>query len=105
MSVDLALIEREIGIELQRTLSRQRSHRMGTNAPSECDVNRRRKLLELSSLACSNCSRRQSGISRYYVGKTFTTTALWLGFEISWWTGLSRDKVNLPLSKYDKSSE
>jgi hypothetical protein len=29
----------------------------------------------------------------------FTTTALWLGIELSWWTGLARDKLNLPLSK------
>lgn len=38
--------------------------------------------------------------------RTFTTTALWLGVEISWWTGLSRDKLNLPLSKaYEKSPD
>lgn len=38
--------------------------------------------------------------------RTFTTTALWLGLEVSWWTGLTRDKLHLPLSKaYDRSSE
>jgi hypothetical protein len=38
--------------------------------------------------------------------RTFTTTALWLGIEVSWWTGLTRDKLNLSLSKaYDKASE
>jgi hypothetical protein len=25
-----------------------------------------------------------------------TTTALWLGVEVSWWSGLSRDKLDLP---------
>jgi hypothetical protein len=29
----------------------------------------------------------------------FTTTSLWLGIELSWWTGLSRDKLELPNSK------
>jgi hypothetical protein len=29
----------------------------------------------------------------------FTTTALWLGLEVSWWSGLSRDKLNLPLGE------
>lgn len=29
----------------------------------------------------------------------FTSTALWLGVELSWWTGLDRDKLNLPLDK------
>lgn len=38
--------------------------------------------------------------------RMFTTAALSLGLEVSWWTGLTRDKLNLPLSKaYDKSSE
>jgi hypothetical protein len=29
----------------------------------------------------------------------FTTTSLWLGVELSWWTGLSRDKLRLPTPK------
>lgn len=29
----------------------------------------------------------------------FTSSALWLGVEISWWSGLTRDKLNLPLDK------
>jgi hypothetical protein len=29
----------------------------------------------------------------------FTTTSLWLGVEVSWWTGLSRDKLSLPTPK------
>lgn len=29
----------------------------------------------------------------------FTTAALWLGVELSWWTGLDRDKLNLPFEK------
>jgi hypothetical protein len=29
----------------------------------------------------------------------FTTTSLWLGIEVSWWSGLARDKLNLPSSK------
>jgi hypothetical protein len=29
----------------------------------------------------------------------FTTTSLWLGIEVSWWSGLSRDKLDLPSSK------
>lgn len=29
----------------------------------------------------------------------FTTTALWLGVELAWWNGLSRDKLNLPTPK------
>jgi hypothetical protein len=29
----------------------------------------------------------------------FTSTALWLGVEISWWSGLTRDKLNLPFDK------
>lgn len=28
----------------------------------------------------------------------FTTTALWLGLEVSWWSGLSKDKLRLPTS-------
>jgi len=33
---------------------------------------------------------------------TFTTTALWLGLEVSWWSGLSRDKLELPVGEaYD----
>jgi hypothetical protein len=32
----------------------------------------------------------------------FTTTALWLGLEVSWWSGLSRDKLELPVGEaYD----
>jgi hypothetical protein len=30
---------------------------------------------------------------------TFTTTALWLGLEVSWWSGLSRDKLELPVGE------
>jgi hypothetical protein len=29
----------------------------------------------------------------------FTTTSLWLGVELSWWNGLTPDKLNLPASK------
>jgi hypothetical protein len=29
----------------------------------------------------------------------FTTTSLWLGIELSWWSGLSRDKLKLPTPK------
>jgi hypothetical protein len=29
----------------------------------------------------------------------FTTTAMWLGLEISWWSGLSRDKLELPVGE------
>lgn len=29
----------------------------------------------------------------------FTTTSLWLGVELSWWNGLSRDKLNLSTPK------
>lgn len=29
----------------------------------------------------------------------FTTTSLWLGLELSWWNGLSRDKLNLSTPK------
>lgn len=29
----------------------------------------------------------------------FTTTSLWVGVEISWWTGLSRDKLKLETPK------
>jgi hypothetical protein len=29
----------------------------------------------------------------------FTTTALWLGLEVSWWSGLERDKLELPLGE------
>ena len=29
----------------------------------------------------------------------FTTTSLWLGIELSWWNGLSRDKLNLSTPK------
>jgi hypothetical protein len=29
----------------------------------------------------------------------FTTTSLWLGVEVSWWNGLSRDKLELPTPK------
>jgi hypothetical protein len=29
----------------------------------------------------------------------FTTTSLWLGVEVSWWSGLSRDKLELPTPK------
>jgi hypothetical protein len=31
--------------------------------------------------------------------KVFTTTGLWLGVEISFWSGLSRDKLELPVSE------
>jgi hypothetical protein len=31
--------------------------------------------------------------------RDFTTTALWLGLEVSWWSGLSRDKLELPLGE------
>jgi hypothetical protein len=30
---------------------------------------------------------------------SFTTTALWLGLEVSWWSGLSRDKLELPVGE------
>jgi len=30
---------------------------------------------------------------------TFSTTALWLGLEVSWWSGLSRDKLELPVGE------
>jgi hypothetical protein len=29
----------------------------------------------------------------------FTTTSLWLGIELSWWSGLARDKLKLPTPK------
>jgi hypothetical protein len=29
----------------------------------------------------------------------FTTTSLWLGIELSWWSGLSRDKLKLPTTE------
>jgi hypothetical protein len=29
----------------------------------------------------------------------FTTTSLWLGVELSWWNGLTQDKLNLPATK------
>jgi len=29
----------------------------------------------------------------------FTATSLWLGVEISWWNGLTRDKLKLPDAK------
>jgi hypothetical protein len=29
----------------------------------------------------------------------FATTSLWLGVELSWWSGLTRDKLNLPNAK------
>ncbi len=29
----------------------------------------------------------------------FTTAALWLGLEFSWWSGLSKDKLELPVSE------
>jgi hypothetical protein len=33
----------------------------------------------------------------------FTTASLWLGVEVSWWNGLTRDKLNLPATKaYEK---
>jgi hypothetical protein len=36
----------------------------------------------------------------------FTTSSLSLGVELSWWGGLTRDKLNLPTSKaYDKQRE
>jgi hypothetical protein len=31
--------------------------------------------------------------------KTLTTTALWLGLEISWWSGLAKDKLALPTAE------
>jgi hypothetical protein len=51
--------------------------------------------------------RKQSGgwvftpIATAEVGpdSKFTTTALWIGIELSWWNGLSRDKLNLPTPK------
>jgi hypothetical protein len=36
----------------------------------------------------------------------FTTASLWLGVELSWWSGLTQDKLNLPTSKaYAKPKE
>jgi hypothetical protein len=29
----------------------------------------------------------------------FTTTSLWLGVELSWWSGVSRDKLKLPTTR------
>jgi hypothetical protein len=29
----------------------------------------------------------------------FTSTSLWLGVELSWWSGLTPDKLNLPATK------
>lgn len=31
--------------------------------------------------------------------REFTTTAVWLGLEVSWWSGLSRDKLELPVGE------
>jgi hypothetical protein len=31
--------------------------------------------------------------------RNFTTTALWLGLEVSWWSGLRRDKLRLPIGE------
>jgi hypothetical protein len=37
--------------------------------------------------------------------EAFTTTGLWLGIEISFWSGLSRDKLELPVSEaYEAAS-
>jgi hypothetical protein len=36
--------------------------------------------------------------------KTLTTTALWIGLEVSWWSGLARDKLQLPDTEaYEKA--
>ncbi len=31
--------------------------------------------------------------------RNFTTTAMWLGMEVSWWSGLPRDKLELPIGE------
>jgi hypothetical protein len=31
--------------------------------------------------------------------RNFTTTALWVGLEFSWWGGLTKDKLQLPVSE------
>jgi hypothetical protein len=32
----------------------------------------------------------------------FATMAVWLGLEVSWWSGLARDKLELPVDEaYD----
>jgi hypothetical protein len=31
--------------------------------------------------------------------RSFTTASLWLGLEVSWWNGLTKDKLKLPVSQ------